>query len=134
MKQRLLVRLYEIAVCDFQVEFEARSPQECDFYGLVHLLKQMLRPSSNINVSDLADRIISQRAVGSVITQSPDDADDTDDEDDNIDENAGVVANGGNAAGGGGANGTPNNEVSHMSNRRCCHFSKKKMRATPLRI
>ena len=74
----------------------------------------MLRPSSNINVSDLADRIISQRAVGSVITQSPDDADDTDDEDDNIDENAGVVANGGNGAGGsnGGANGAPNNEVS----------------------
>ena len=97
-----------------QVEFEARSPQECDFYGLVHLLKQMLRPSSNINVSDLADRIISQRAVGSVITQSPDDADDTDDDDDNIDENAGVVANGGNGAGGsnGGANGAPNNEVS----------------------
>lgn len=98
---------------EIQVEFEARSPQECDFYGLVHLLKQMLRPSSNINVSDLADRIISQRAVGSVITQSPDDADDTDDEDDNIDENAGVVANGGNGAGGsnGGANGAPNNEV-----------------------
>jgi len=115
---------------EIQVEFEARSPQECDFYGLVHLLKQMLRPgTSNINVSDLADRIISQRAVGSVITQSPDDADDTDDEEDN-EENAGVVANavpangagqqaanpagqaqnGGSPANGTGAN-TPNNEV-----------------------
>ena len=118
----------------FQVEFEARSPQECDFYGLVHLLKQMLRPASSgshINVSDLADRIISQRAVGSVITQSPDDADDSDDEDDGV-ENAGVVANGGGggngaaadaaagaavaangngAAAAGNANGATNNEV-----------------------
>jgi len=121
---------------EIQVEFEARSPQECDFYGLVHLLKQMLRPASSgshINVSDLADRIISQRAVGSVITQSPDDADDSDDEDDGV-ENAGVVANGGGggngaaadaaaaagaavaangngAAAAGNANGATNNEV-----------------------
>ena len=97
----------------------------------------MLRPASSgshINVSDLADRIISQRAVGSVITQSPDDADDSDDEDDGV-ENAGVVANGGGggngaaadapaaagaavaangngAAAAGNANGATNNEVS----------------------
>ena len=77
---------------EIQVEFEARSPQECDYYGLIHLLKQMLRPSC-INISQLADRIIAQKAVGSVITQSPDDNDDTDDESDG--ENAGNMANGG---------------------------------------
>jgi len=119
---------------EIQVEFEARSPQECDFYGLVHLLKQMLRPSS-INISQLADRIISQRVVGSVITQSPDDNDDTDDEESDG-ENAANLANGGHGqgrvngaggnegggaaqaggqaagAGGGGGNGQqPNNDV-----------------------
>ena len=72
----------------------------------------MLRPASSgshINVSDLADRIISQRAVGSVITQSPDDADDSDDEDDGV-ENAGVVANGG-----GGGNGAAADAACYMN-------------------
>lgn len=89
---------------EIQVDFEARSPQECDFHGIVNLLRQMMRSTagtntSSVNVSDLADHIIAQRNVGSVITQSHDDMDDEDDSDDEQENNAGGAnnANGGNS-------------------------------------
>jgi protein BCP1 len=106
---------------EIQVDFEARSPQECDFHGIVNLLRQMMRSSagsnaSSVNVSDLADHIIAQRNVGSVITQSHDDMDDDDDSDEEQENHAGGANN---------ANGRqaarsnemlePNNEVSLIS-------------------
>ena len=105
---------------EIQVDFEARSPQECDFHGIVNLLRQMMRSAagsntSSVNVSDLADHIIAQRNVGSVITQSHDDMDDDDDSDEEQENHAGGANN---------ANGRqaarsnemlePNNEVSVM--------------------
>ena len=102
---------------EIQVDFEARSPQECDFHGIVNLLRQMMRSAagsntSSVNVSDLADHIIAQRNVGSVITQSHDDMDDEDDSDEEQENNA----NGANNANGGGTTRSndmlePNNEV-----------------------
>merc|ERR1712020_54387 len=89
---------------EIQVDFEARTPQECDFQGIVNLLRQMMRSTisgghtSSVNISDLADHIIAQRNVGSVITQSPDDMDDEDDSDEEQENNA----NGANNANGGG--------------------------------
>lgn len=83
---------------EIQVDFEARSPQECDFHGIVNLLRQMMRSNagsntSSVNVSDLADHIIAQRNVGSVITQSHDDMDDDDDSDEEQENNAGGANN-----------------------------------------
>merc|ERR550532_762280 len=68
--------------------------------------------TSSVNVSDLADHIIAQRNVGSVITQSHDDMDDEDDSDEEQENNA----NGANNANGGGTTRSndmlePNNEV-----------------------
>jgi len=100
---------------EIQVDFEARSPQECDFHGIVNLLRQMMRSNagsntSSVNVSDLANHLIAQRNVGSVITQSHDDMDD-DDSDEEQENNAGGANNAN------GVNGRtndmlePNNEV-----------------------
>merc|ERR1712088_14553 len=100
---------------EIQVDFEARSPQECDFHGSVNLLRQMMRSNagsntSSVNVSDLANHLIAQRNVGSVITQSHDDMDD-DDSDEEQENNAGGANNAN------GVNGRtndmlePNNEV-----------------------
>lgn len=55
-----------------QVEFEARGPQEKDFHGIVHLLKAQFKhhnPAHTVDLSRIADHIIGQRAVGSVIIQ-----------------------------------------------------------------
>ena len=113
---------------EIQVDFEARSPQECDFHGIVNLLRQMMRSTisgghtSSVNISDLADHIIAQRSVGSVITQSLDDMDDEDDSDiEEQENNAGGAnrANGGNNATGSNDVLEPNNEVIASS-----HFSK----------
>ena len=89
---------------EIQVDFEARSPQECDFHGIVNLLRQMMRANagsntSSVNVSDLADHIIAQRNVGSVITQSHDDMDEDDSDEEQENNAAGANnANGGNAS------------------------------------
>ena len=105
---------------EIQVDFEARSPQDCDFHGIVHLLRQMMRPSSgdghnsSVNLTDLADNIIAQRNVGSVITQSHDDMDDDDDSDMEEQENNAGGANNVNRSGNGASRNDvlePNNEV-----------------------
>ena len=103
---------------EIQVDFEARSPLECDFQGIVNLLRQMMRSnvgnnSSSVNISDLANHIIAQRNVGSVITQSNDDMDEDDSDLEEQENNAGGANN---ANGGNNATSTndilePNNEV-----------------------
>ena len=63
-----------------QVEFEARTPEERDLPGVISLLKQCFRGSEEVNLGALAQYVLKQRSVGSVVTQSPSDS--TDDEDD----------------------------------------------------
>jgi len=100
---------------EIQVDFEARSPQDCDFHGIVNLLRQMMRSnagsnSSSVNVSDLANHLIAQRNVGSVITQSHDDMDD-DDSDEEQENNAGGANNASSTNGHSNDMLEPNNEV-----------------------
>lgn len=67
---------------EIQVEFQARTPEHCDInHGLYRLLKQLFRPHSNVDVGAIAELIVNQRNLGSVITQGADD-EDSDDEDD----------------------------------------------------
>jgi hypothetical protein len=42
----------------FQVEFEARTPEEVDFHGICGLLRKAFRTSSGVDVNSLADFII----------------------------------------------------------------------------
>ena len=65
---------------EIQVEFEARTPEERDLPGVISLLKQCFRGSEDVDLSALAQYVLKQRSVGSVVTQSPSDS--TDDEDD----------------------------------------------------
>ncbi len=61
-----------------QVEFEARTAEACDFHGvkaLLHKLFEVGGPAAMsgegaVSLSELADLVINQRSVGSVITQS----------------------------------------------------------------
>lgn len=68
---------------EIQVEFEARSPEVEDYHGVRRLLQQLFLRSSVVDISKLADAIIAQRGIGSVIKQSvPEDMDMDDDLDD----------------------------------------------------
>lgn len=67
---------------EIQVEFEARTPEERDYPGIVSLLKQCFRGSEEVELGTLARFIMKQKAVGSVVTQSPSDSTDDEDEDD----------------------------------------------------
>merc|ERR1712241_385670 len=55
-------------------------PEERDLPGVISLLKQCFRGSEEVNLGALAQYVLKQRSVGSVVTQSPSDS--TDDEDD----------------------------------------------------
>lgn len=67
---------------EIQVEFEARTPEERDYPGIVSLLKQCFRGSQEVDLATLAKFIMKQRSVGSVVTQSPSDSTDDEDDDD----------------------------------------------------
>ncbi|XP_061177684.1 protein BCCIP homolog [Saccostrea echinata] len=54
---------------EIQVDFEARVPEGSDFHGIRTLLQQLFL-KANINLSEMADIIISQGQVGSVVKQS----------------------------------------------------------------
>ncbi|XP_013420438.1 BRCA2 and CDKN1A-interacting protein [Lingula anatina] len=69
---------------EVQVEFEARNAEDSDFHGIRQLLQQVYL-KANINLSELADMIIAQNYVGSVIKQvdvPEEDDSDSDDGDD----------------------------------------------------
>jgi len=70
---------------EIQVEFEARSPEENDFHGIKRLLQQLFLRNQVVNTSKLAEAILAQRHIGSVIKQctGPDDSDDEEVEDPN---------------------------------------------------
>ena len=67
---------------EIQVEFEARTPEERDLPGIISLLKQCFRGSEDVDMSALAQYVLKQRCVGSVVTQSPSDSTDDEDDDD----------------------------------------------------
>jgi hypothetical protein len=64
---------------EIQVEFEARTLEERDLPGLISLLKHCFRGFEDVNLGALAQYVLKQKSVGSVVTQSPSDS--TDDED-----------------------------------------------------
>ncbi|XP_050395961.1 protein BCCIP homolog [Patella vulgata] len=76
---------------EMEVEFEARIPQDSDFHGIKTLLKQLFL-KANINLSELANTIISQNYVGNVIKQLNDVDDDSEDDFDDGDPVFGVMS------------------------------------------
>uniref|UniRef100_A0A2A4JDT0 Protein BCCIP homolog n=1 Tax=Heliothis virescens TaxID=7102 RepID=A0A2A4JDT0_HELVI len=76
---------------ELQADFEGRNPEDCDFHGIKQLLRQLFL-KSNVELGGLAQIIISQNYVGSVVKQCLDDGqDDDDDEDDGSDGVFGVT-------------------------------------------
>lgn len=70
---------------ELQADFEGRNPEDCDFHGIKQLLRQLFL-KSDVELGALAQIIISQNYVGSVVKQCLDDGqDDDDDEDDGSD-------------------------------------------------
>lgn len=69
-----------------QVEFEGRNPIDDDFHGIKQLLQQLFL-KAHVNLSEVADLIIGQNYVGSVVKQSEVDGEDSDDDDDDNDAN-----------------------------------------------
>ncbi|CAH0763351.1 unnamed protein product [Diatraea saccharalis] len=70
---------------ELQADFEGRNPEDCDFHGIKQLLRQLFLKSS-VDLGALAEIIISQNYIGSVVKQCLDDGqEDDDDEDDGSD-------------------------------------------------
>lgn len=65
---------------EIQVDFEGRNPTDSDYHGLTQLFHQLFL-KAHINVNELAEIVIAQNYVGSVIFQSEIDDEDTEDED-----------------------------------------------------
>ncbi|XP_040572162.1 protein BCCIP homolog [Lepeophtheirus salmonis] len=70
---------------ELQVEFEARTAEDCDYHGISRLLRQTFK-GEDIPLDALTNYLIAQKTVGSVITQSSsgNDGDDDDDEFDDL--------------------------------------------------
>ncbi|KAJ8709730.1 hypothetical protein PYW08_009734 [Mythimna loreyi] len=66
---------------ELQADFEGRNPEDCDFHGIRQLLRQLFL-KSNVELGGLAQIIISQNYVGSVVKQCLDDGVDEEDDDD----------------------------------------------------
>jgi protein BCP1 len=49
-----------------QVDFEGRNPTDADFHGIKQLLQQLFL-KAHVNLSELANLIIGQNYVGSVV-------------------------------------------------------------------
>jgi len=64
---------------EIQVEFEARSPEEEDYHGIRRLLQQLFLRNQVVNVNKVAETILAQRYIGSVIKQSVGEDNDSDD-------------------------------------------------------
>lgn len=66
---------------ELQADFEGRNPEDCDFHGIKQLLRQLFL-KSNVDLGGLAQIIISQNYVGSVVKQCLDDGQEEDDDED----------------------------------------------------
>ena len=71
---------------EIQVEFEARGPEEEDYQGIRRLLQQLFVRNTVVNIGKIAEAILSQKYLGSVIKQSAGEMED-DNEDDLDDPN-----------------------------------------------
>lgn len=72
---------------EIQVDFEGRSPIDVDLPGIQQLLHQLFL-KAHINITQMAEEIVGQNYIGSVVTQSEvDEEDDDDDEEDLYDSN-----------------------------------------------
>jgi len=67
---------------EIQVEFEARGPEEEDYHGIRRLLQQLFLRNTIVNISKIAESILGQKYLGSVIKQSISDNDSDDGVDD----------------------------------------------------
>ncbi|XP_076308237.1 protein BCCIP homolog [Tachypleus tridentatus] len=72
----------ELVDTEVQVDFEATTPDDSDFHGIKKLLQQMFL-KAHVNLSELADLVIQQNYVSSVIKQSdiPEDEEEEDEDD-----------------------------------------------------
>ena len=68
------------------MEFEARGPEEEDYQGIRRLLQQLFVRNTVVNIGKIAEAILGQKYLGSVIKQSVGEVED-DDEDDLDDPN-----------------------------------------------
>ncbi|GBP51262.1 Protein BCCIP homolog [Eumeta japonica] len=75
---------------ELQADFEGRNPEDCDFHGIKQLLRQLFL-KSHVDLGELAQIIISQNYVGSVVKQCLDDGIDGDDDDDDDDDGSNGV-------------------------------------------
>ena len=71
---------------EIQVEFEARGPEEEDYQGIRRLLQQLFVRNTVVNIGKIAEAILGQKYLGSVIKQSAGEVED-DNEDDLDDPN-----------------------------------------------
>jgi protein BCP1 len=71
---------------EIQVEFEARGPEEEDYQGIRRLLQQLFVRNTVVNIGKIAEAILGQKYLGSVIKQSVGEVED-DNEDDLDDPN-----------------------------------------------
>lgn len=67
---------------ELQVEFEARTAEVNDYHGISRLLGQTFRGGTGDFIPALTDFVISQRFIGSVITQSRNQEEEDEDEED----------------------------------------------------
>ena len=67
-----------------KVEFEARGPEEEDFQGIRRLLQQLFVRNTVVNIGKIAEAILSQKYLGSVIKQSAGEVED--DAEDDLDD------------------------------------------------
>merc|ERR1711942_193161 len=77
---------------EMNVNFDAQTASDADFHGIKRLLQQLFL-KANVNLSAIADLILGQNHVGSVIKQAPYDGEEEDDDDmerDAVDEVFGI--------------------------------------------
>jgi len=66
---------------EIQVEFEARGPEEEDYQGIRRLLQQLFVRNTVVNIGKIAEAILGQKYLGSVIKQSAGEVEDDNDDD-----------------------------------------------------
>jgi len=66
---------------EIQVEFEARGPEEEDYQGIRRLLQQLFVRNTVVNIGKVAEAILGQKYLGSVIKQSAGEVEDDNDDD-----------------------------------------------------
>jgi len=66
---------------EIQVEFEARGPEEEDFQGIRRLLQQLFVRNTVVNIGKIAEAILGQKYLGSVIKQSAGEVEDENEDD-----------------------------------------------------